>query len=241
MIGLEGTDLNHLDSHPQVEEIVSKLSSDGYVIGGQLVALRKDGTMFRTEGRVTTFTYKRKLHRLAAVRDITERVEAEQQLREKEEQYRGVFEATYDGLIILDLDGFYVEVNPAYCSMFGYTREELIGMHASALTTPEALPILDDALKTLKTGRGFQTVGQSQRKDGTTFYSEGSGTTFTYRGKPHVLGVSRDVTEQVQAQQLLEQRVEKRTRELASLLEISHTVVSTINSRRWWTIPVLRS
>ena len=42
---------------------------------------------------------------LGVMRDITERVEAEQQLREKEEQYRGVFEATSDGLIIRDLDG----------------------------------------------------------------------------------------------------------------------------------------
>ena len=38
----------------------------------------------------------------------------------------------------------------------------------------------------------------------------------------------RDITEQVQAQQLLEQRVEERTRELTSLLEISHTVASTL-------------
>ena len=193
-----------------------------------MVALRKDGSSILVEVHSTQFTYKEKSHHLTVSHDITERVQAEEQLREREEQYRGVFEATYDGLIITDLDGFLVEVNPASCSMYGYTREELIGMHASVLTASEALPILDDALKTLKTGRGFQTLGQSQRKDGTTFYSEGSGTTFTYRGKPHVLGVSRDVTEQVQAQQLLEQRVDERTRELASLLEISHTVASTL-------------
>ena len=112
---------------------------------------------------------------------------AEQRVREQEEQYRSIFEATSDGLIIVDLNGFFVEVNPAFCSMFGHTREELIGLHASVLTAPEALPILDDALKTLKKGRGFQTLGQSQRKDGTTFYSEGSGTTFTYRGHPMFL------------------------------------------------------
>jgi PAS domain S-box-containing protein len=154
--------------------------------------------------------------------------QTEQQLREREEQYRSVFEATYDGLIILDLDGFYVEVNPAFCSMFGYTREELIGMHASVTTAPETLSILDDALKTFKIGRGFQTVGQGLRKDGSVFSAESYGTTLTYRGKPHALGVIRDITEQVQAQQLLEQRVEERTQELSSLLEISHTVASTL-------------
>ena len=153
------------------------------------------------------------------IRDITERVQAEDQLREREEQYRSIFEATYDALIILDLDGFFVEVNPAFCGMFGYTREELIGLHVTVLAAPESLPILDDVLKTLKAGRGVQTVvAQGLRKDGTAFYVESHSTTIIYTGKPHTLSVSRDITEQVQAQQLLEQRVEERTRELASLL-----------------------
>ena len=161
--------------------------------------------------------------------DITERVEAERELREREEQYRSVFEATYDGLVIFDLDGYIVEVNPAYCSTFGYTYEELIGMHAGVLIAPETLPALADALKALKAGDDTQTVmAQALRKDGTTFYTESQGTTLTYRGKPHALGVVRDVTERVQAQRLLEQRVEERTRELSSLLEISHTVASTL-------------
>jgi hypothetical protein len=40
-------------------------------------------------------------------------------------------------------------------------------------------------------------------------------TPFTYAGKPHLLAIVRDITERVQAQQLLEQRVEERTRELS--------------------------
>ena len=71
-------------------------------------------------------------------------------------------------------------------------------------------------------------MGQSLRKDGTTFYVEGRGMTFTYNEKPHTLSVIRDITEQVQAQQILEQRVEERTRELSTLLEVSHNVASTL-------------
>ena len=154
---------------------------------------------------------------------------AEQELREKEEQYRSSFEAPYDGINIIDSDGYFVEVNPAFCRMFGYTRDELIGMHASVITAPESLPILGDALKTLKAGRNYQTVvGLCLRKDGTAFSVESHGIPFTYQGKPHLLASTRDITDQVQAQQLLEQRVEERTRELASLLEISHTVASTL-------------
>jgi PAS domain S-box-containing protein len=157
-------------------------------------------------------------------------VQAEQQLREKEKQYRSIFESTYDAVVVMDLDGFFVEVNPAFCSMFGYTREELIGKHGNLTTAPETLPVLDDFLHTFKARGNYQAPMGTQgvRKDGTLFYTESHATTLTYQGQSHVLGIIRDITEQVQAQQLLEQRVEERTRELASLLEISHTVASTL-------------
>ena len=49
-----------------------------------------------------------------------------------------------------------------------------------------------------------------------------------YRGELHVLGMVRDVTERVRAYELLEQRVDERTRELSALLE-----VRTTSPRRW--------
>ena len=49
-----------------------------------------------------------------------ERASAEERLLEREEQYRRIFEATSDGLIVNDLDtGLVVEVNPAFCRMHG--------------------------------------------------------------------------------------------------------------------------
>ena len=67
------------------------------------------------------------------------------------------------------------------------------------------------------------------RKDGTAFSVEVHGSRFTYRGRPHTLGVIRDITERVEAYQLLEQRVEERTRELSTLLQISRNVASTLD------------
>ena len=205
MIGLQGTDLFDPDSHPQVEKITSKLSLGGFV-HAQLVARRKDGTTFHTDRQATTFTNKGKLHRLAIVRDITERVQAEEQLHEKEEQYRSVFEATDDGLNILDLDGFIVEVNPAFCNMFGYPYEEIIGLHTSALTVPEYLPVVTEALETIISGDQYHAKGLGLRKDGTVFHVEAHSTPFNYKGKPHLLGVTHDITERVQAEEQLREK-----------------------------------
>jgi PAS domain S-box-containing protein len=226
-LGLHRTDIIDAKDHAMVAEYMKAIQA-GHSFLGQAVDLRKDGSSFPVEVRGTTFTYQGKPHTLSVLRDITERVAAEQQLREKEEQYRSIFEATYDGVCIYDMDGFLAEVNPAFCSMYGYTREELIGLRVSIIIPPERQHYVDHALKSLKDGGEYQALVKCVRKDGTQFYAETNSTTFTYRGKPHALGVIRDTTEQVQAKKLLEQRVEERTRELSSLLEISHTVASTL-------------
>ena len=227
-LALSRDTLIHPDYHPQLREIIQTVKA-GRTFQGQAVDLRKDGSTFPVEFRSDPFTFLGQPHILTVLHDITERVEAERQLREKEEQYRSIFEATYDAMTIYDLDGYYVEVNPAMCRMFGYTREELIGVHASILFPPERHPDIANVLETLKVGKEYQAWTKCLRKDGTLFYGEAHGTTFTYRGKPHGLGILRDTTEQVQANKLLEQRVEERTRELSSLLEISHTVASTLH------------
>jgi PAS domain S-box-containing protein len=229
LIGLTPEVLVHPDSLPLVAEGLYRFQQTGRDDTLQMVDVRKDGTTFLCEAHSRQFTYKGTPHRLTVARDITERVEADRQLREREELYRSIFDTTYDGLNILDMDGNYVEVNPAFCQMFGYTREELIGKHSSMTATPSAQSALSEALDTFKVGKEFQTAGRALRKDGTTFAADAHGSPITYRGKAHSLGVVRDITEQVEAQQLLEERVEVRTRELTSLLEISQTVTSTLH------------
>ena len=66
------------------------------------------------------------------------------------------------------------------------------------------------------------------RRDGSTFHAEWRGTAFTYQDRPCLLGVVRDVSRRVQAEQRLHQRVEARTREQSALLEISHVLASTL-------------
>ena len=155
--------------------------------------------------------------------------QAEEELREREAQYRAIFEASTDALLIQNLeDGRVVEANPAACKMHGHTYEEILGLYPTAFIHPDSLSLVAETLSTLQAGGQYHTRGMALRKDGISFHAEAHVTIFTYRGKPHILSVVRDITEQIQAQQLLEQRVEERTRELSTLLEISHNVTSTL-------------
>lgn len=148
---------------------------------------------------------------------------------EKEWQYRSIFDAANDGLIINDLEtGLVVEANPAACSMHGYSRAEFIGLRLAAFIHPDSQYIFSEYVKAYQADSVFDTRTLHVQRDGSTFYAEWRGTVFTYRGRACLLGIVRDVSKRIQAEQNLQQRVETRTHEQATLLEISHTLASTL-------------
>jgi len=232
ILGMDMNKLHPANSQPVFWEYLDTIKDgQAFMIQGRHVHERKDGTHFYVEVQGTTFNYKGKPHILGVVRDVTARVEAEERQKEAEQQYRRVFEATGDGLVINDLDGKVVEVNPAFCEMHGYTYEEMLQLTPFDFIHPDYHHMFRDYSETLRSGGVWQGRAMDVRKDGTPFHVEVHGSRFIYNGKPHVLGVVRDITERVQAYELLEQRVEERTRELSTLLEVSHNVASTLELR----------
>jgi PAS domain S-box-containing protein len=193
--------------------------------------LRKDGSVIWTNLAVSLVRDSSgdSEYFIGAIEDITERKRAEEQLREKEVQYHDIFEATGDGLVITDMDGNLVDANPAFCSMHGYDScEELVGRHATTWIHPDYHRLLEEYAATIQAGGQFQAQAVDVRKDGSSFPVEIHGSAFAYRDELHALLVVRDVTERVQAYKLLERRVEERTRELSTLLELSRDVASTL-------------
>jgi PAS domain S-box-containing protein len=162
--------------------------------------------------------------------DITENKRIEADLYEREQQYRSIFESVSDGLFINSLeDGQLVDFNPAAARMHGYTVEEFSQLQPTDFIHSDSWPSFEAYVETVRSGEVFRNRSVDVRNDGTTFYVEVLGTFFTYRGKPHALGVVRNIDEQVKAFQLMEQRVEERTRELQTLLEVSRDVASTLD------------
>ncbi len=229
-LGLPRTAIVHPDSYPLAAAFWNEIQVRGHFCS-RAIDLRKDGTPFPVEVHGTTFTYKGQPHTLSVIRDISDRERAEEQLREREAQYRGIFEATSDGVVIIDSQNKIVEANPAACEMWGTTYEEYVGLPVTAFLHPDSHHYVEEAWQRALAGGQFQARGIGLRKDGTPRDVEIRSTAFTFKGQPHGLAVIRDITEQVQAYQLLEQRVEERTHELSTLLEVSHTVASTLELR----------
>jgi len=68
------------------------------------------------------------------IEDITTKKIAEESLKESEEKYRALFESDPDYTILLGLDGYLLDVNPAATKITGRSKEELVGKHFMDLT-----------------------------------------------------------------------------------------------------------
>ncbi len=127
------------------------------------------------------------------------------ELGEREEQYRGIFESTSDGLTITTLEGKIVEANRAACEMHGYTYEEFLALPPGAHIAPEFRNRRDEYLAEVRDHGRYQSRSRDIRKDGSEFDVDILGVAFVYHGEPHILGVRRDVTGKVTAERMLEQ------------------------------------
>jgi len=151
------------------------------------------------------------------------------QPKEKDHPYWEIFEAAADGLIIQDSRTLrIVEANSTAATMHRYTRQEFIGLHVTKYIHPNSLPLFRESAKAAQSGSVFESPTTHLRRDGSSFHVEVSRTAFTYQGRPCLLSVVRDVSERAQAEQLFLQQEEVRQREQSTLLDISHTLASTL-------------
>jgi PAS domain S-box-containing protein len=81
---------------------------------------------------------------IGVVKDITERKKAEQLIRESEEKFRGLFECSTDGMIVLDARGEILDVNSQALEFFGLKKEEMMNTNFlnRGLLTPKSLSIV---------------------------------------------------------------------------------------------------
>jgi two-component system nitrate/nitrite sensor histidine kinase NarX len=147
----------------------------------------------------------------------------------RDHPYWAIFEAVSDGLIIHDHETLrIVEANDAAAAMHGYGREEFVGLHLNDYLHHDSHPLFTESARALEAGGVLEATATHLRRDGSPFHVEVRRTAFTYRSRPCLLSVVRDVSKRIQAEELHRQQEEGRRREQATLLDISHTLASTL-------------
>ena len=97
---------------------------------------RKDGTTFPVEVRVGVLEAGGSPLLLALARDVTERKEAEEALKESEERFRLLADEAVEGIVLIENGGIF-DANKTFTRMFGYELDELVGMGVGELVVPE--------------------------------------------------------------------------------------------------------
>ncbi|WP_027367469.1 PAS domain S-box protein [Desulfocurvibacter africanus] len=144
--------------------------------------------------------------------DITDRRKTERRLAEREENYRKLFDSALDAIVIMDTqNSTVVDANPAALALFGYTREEMLGLPSLALTaSPKRAQESFDEL--MAKGTLPLTRARQRRKDGSTFHSEISAASFESFGRKLVCVFFRDVSSEVATKLRLENAVRQARR-----------------------------
>jgi PAS domain S-box-containing protein len=155
------------------------------------------------------------------VQDITKRKQMEEARGASEARYRALFDYAPDGIVVAGPDGRYIDANASICQMLGYTREELIGLHASDIVVPTEVQHIARALSAIKAGSDYHREWQFRSKDGSTFLAEVIATAMP---DGNLLGMIRDITERKRIGEELRVAHEK----LQQLLAHSPVVIYTL-------------
>ncbi|MEO9806497.1 MAG: PAS domain S-box protein [Reichenbachiella sp.] len=188
----------------------------------QWLHTKGDGSFFTVDVTLSEFSFGDGQYVQAIMRDITDRIEAENVLRASEERYRSIFENSLDGIYKSTPEGKFVEVSPALVKMLGYDSEE------------ELLAI--DIKKELYFSEQDRFKHSNQyrlrKKDGNEIWVEDHGF-YQYDKSGNKIfhhGILRDVTTQNQKQEELQNLLSMTSDQNKRLQNFAHIVSHNIRS-----------
>ncbi len=187
---------------PEKEAMIRALhrrAREGETVHYELEVERKQGERAQLDVRIVPVLYRGEMHSLSLARDITAQKLAEEALRSSEEQYRSIFNAAADALVLRDANARVVDVNPAFLEISGFTREEVVDDNRWIFAGPEQSGLAAEMHRRVIAGESVQAEIQARRKDGSPIEVEMRAVPILYRGQPHALGMARDITAQKRA------------------------------------------
>ena len=149
---------------------------------------------------------------VGTVTDISDRKWAEDCLRESEKRYRSMFNQVSVGLVNATLDCQLLDVNPSFCELLGYSREELLTKTAIEITHPDDRLRILPAMQSLLEGKAshFRQEKRYLHKDGHPIWARTEVSLIrNTTGEPyHTLAAIHDITERKRAETTLQSLIE---------------------------------
>ena len=198
MIGTSIMRLIPADRHDEERQVLDKINRGARTKPFETLRQTKDGRLIDVS--ITASPLKDAAGKVTGVskvaRDISERKRVEKARQASEARYRTLFDYAPDGILIADVASYYVDANPSMCRMLGYSRAELIGLHASDVVVEEEVEHIEPALRAIAAASDYRREWQFRRKDGSAFAADVIATAMP---DGNLLGMVRDATERNKA------------------------------------------
>jgi len=183
-------------------------------LGREIVAQRKDGSCFPMELSVNEMKLEHGLFFLGTIRDITEKKEAEKSIRSHLEHIETMMNTVLDGLITIDAKGIVHSFNHAAESIFGYTKEQVIGQNVKMLMPDPYQSGHDGYLKHYHATGEKKVIGlgreiKALKRNGTIFPMELGVNEMEVQGKKMFVGTIRDISERKNAEDEIKNFIQK--------------------------------
>jgi hypothetical protein len=134
---------------------------------------------------------------LCIVRDVTDLRRAEAALRRSEAHYRLLFDANPQPMWVFDRETLaFLAVNEAAIAHYGWSRAEFLAMRATDIRPPEEVPALLDLMGRLEEGPMRPGVFRHHTREGRLIDVETLGNPLVFYGRPAIMVLANDVTEQ---------------------------------------------
>jgi PAS domain S-box-containing protein len=215
LVGMNGFALLHPEDLEDVrQQFTALLDQPGDFITIECRVRHPDGTWRWMEGTLTNLLDEPAVEAvMCTYRDITRRKGVHERLLQSEERYRALVEQASVGIVMTDLQGRFVEVNPAGCVLSGYNRDELLTRSIEDLVAGEDHAAVRAGVERLRAGETTCTQVHLHCQDGSLLPVELS-TTLLSTG--HLLRIIHDISARIQAEQARQQLL---AREQAARLE----------------------
>lgn len=205
----------------RADENIKYLMNTGY-LEHQVTSRRKDGSIHviqLVENKIVLQNGRQGL--LSISTDITEKIKAEEALRESEERFRSIINELNDTITIVDENRKISYQNSSGYNTFGFTEQEMIGKDPFEFVHPDDVPLVAKEFNDVvnKENSGIPTLFRVIRKNGSFAYIESTGLNMLdNKAVKGVVIVGKDVTEKVTADIALRQSEEEKAKILQATL-----------------------
>ncbi|MFP4106238.1 MAG: PAS domain S-box protein [Phycisphaerae bacterium] len=175
--------------------------------------------LYEVTANVVEFDQNR--YAVIVMRDLAERTQAEQELRQSEERFRDLLNQAADAIYVHDREGRFLTVNENTCKLLGYSREELLSMSVADINREFSWESLSNLWEDTAEWGAITAETVHVRKDGQEVPVEVRVGTIQSGDQRVMLTIARDIRPRKEAQQELQHE-----RDFANnLLETAQTIV----------------